>query len=290
MSPGEIITLIGKTNKISIVFFVITCVLLGYEFYLYMKDKKGNKKPTVPLFKKGDSKEPLSIHTPKPTPTPPPHPEPAHSKTQAPLPPLIAQMSPPTMKHSPPLGRKKKKMSRGAKVTIGATLALMVLTVGIAWRLNQPSSQQASNTTSARADEQLTPGAGFLPGESSSSALTVPSVEPTITSSARSLIPTITPRSDIIDLSQGGSTTDDFEPIATPTSQISSGAEATESAATTSTTESVSTSSSEIAQLPQTGASDEATLAPTLPIAGTIQYSIGLLVVASVIVIASLIF
>lgn len=289
MSLSDIITLISKTNKISIVFFVITCVLLGYEFYLFLKDKKGNKKPTIPVFKKGGG-EPLSTHAPKPMPTPPGHPEPAHPKAQAPLPPLIAQMSSPTMKHSPPLGKKKKKMSRGAKVTVGATLALMVLTVGIAWRLNQPASQQATNTTGARADEQLTPGAGFLPSESSSSALTVPSTAPTITSSARALIPTITPRSDIIDLSQGG-TTDDFEPVATPASQLSTDTGATESATTTSTTEeSESTSSSEIAQLPLTGASAEATLAPTLPIAGTIQYSIGLLVVASMIVIASLIF
>lgn len=275
MSPSDIITLISKTNKISIIFFVVTCILLGYEFFLYLKDKKGNKKPTIPSFKKGVPNGPLSTHTPKPMPSPPPHPEQVHAKAQAALPPLISQMSPPNMSHAPPLGKKKKKMSRGTKVTVGATLALMVLTIGIAWRLNQSTSQQASKTTKARADE--------LP--------ITPQISPTSTSSARALIPTITPRADIVDLSQSGTKNDDFEPIATPTLQLSQESVATESA-TTSTTESQteSTSSSEIVQLPLTGASSSATLAPTLPIAGTIQYSIGLLVIASVIVIASLIF
>lgn len=293
MSPSDILTLIGKTNKISVGFFVITCVLLSYELFLYFKEKKGSKKPTIPLFKKGGGKEPLSVHSPKPMPMPPEHPH-APPKQESVLPPLISQMSPPTMKHTPgQTGKKKKKLSRGAKVTAGATLALLVLTVGIAWRLNQPSSQQASNSTSARADEQLTPGAGFLPSESSGSALTMPTLIPTIT--GRALIPTITPRSDILDLGQQGST-DQFEPVATPTSTLSSDESATESATTSSTettSDSESSPSSELSQLPMTGGSEssaEATLAPTLPIAGTIQYSIGLLVVASIIVIASLVF
>lgn len=294
MSPSDILAAIGKTNKISIGFFVITCVLLSYELYLYMKDKKGNKKPSIPLFKKG-GKEPLSVHASKPMPAPPEHPQ-AAKKPEV-LPPLISQMSPPSMKHSPS-NKKKKKLSRGAKVTVGATLALMVLTVGIAWRLNQPSQQQASNTTSARAaDEQLTPGAE-LPSESSSSALTMPTLIPTVTpssgssSSSASLItptsvpsPTVTPSSGAIDLSSQSSQ-EEFEPTATPAVADQTASDS----ATTATETSESSSSGELSSLPETGASAEATLEPTLPIAGTIQYSIGLLVVASLIVIASLVF
>ncbi|MBI1862695.1 hypothetical protein HYS00_01100, partial [Candidatus Microgenomates bacterium] len=106
MSPSDIISVIAKTNKISLGFFVVTCILLGYELYLYLKDKNGNKKPSIPVFKKG-AQEPLSTHTAKPVPTPPQNL--AAKSKPASMPPLIGQMSPPTMSHSPVMGKKKKK-------------------------------------------------------------------------------------------------------------------------------------------------------------------------------------
>lgn len=285
MSIADIIALISKTNKISLGFFVITCILLAYEFYLYVKDKKKTKKPSIPQFNKG--KEPLSTHPAKPLPTPPANPlsQVGHSKQAAGagLPPLISQMSPPTMNHAPLGAKKKKKLSRGAKVTVGATLALTVLTVGIAWRLNQPTQQQAVNTTLTRADESITPGTQ-LPTESTSSAETSQSASSSSTVS-RDLIPTITPRPDIIDLTSVSPTL--MPTVGQPSPTISRSMSET----TTETVEDgTETESSEIAQLPVSGGSESATLAPTLPIAGTIQYSLGLLVIASAIVIASLIF
>lgn len=273
MSLADIITLIGRTNKISLAFFVITCVLLVYEFYLYMKDKNGGKKPSIPGFKKA-TKEPLSIHTPKPMPAPPVHPSQKAGVT-TPLPPLIAKMSPPTMNHAPG-AKKKKKLSRGAKVTIGATLALMVLTVGIAWRLNQPSQQQATNTTFTRADDSITPGAE-IPVDSTTSA-----------QASRPLIPTITPRPDLVDLTS-------VSPTPTVSARISPSPLPSPTVAAQADREADSSDSADIAEiatLPVTGGNStvEATIQPTLPIAGTIQYSLGLLVIASAIVVASLIF
>lgn len=283
MPLSDIVAVIAKTNKISLGFFVITCILLSYELYLYLKDKKGTKKPSIPLFKKGPALQPLSTHTAKPVPTPPAHT--GAVPKMAPIPPLISQMSPPSKMHSPAIASKKKKMSRGAKVTIGATAALTVLTIGIAWKLNQSSSQQAGLTSqNAKASEQLTPDVPISTNESSASAATnnlSPSPIPSesITGTTRTLIPTITPRHDLVDLTSG-KTGNGFEGVATTTPTLSP-----------SPDETPSTDSAEIAALPATGgASDAATLAPTLPIAGTIQYSIGLLVVASVIVLASLIF
>ena len=291
MSPNDIFDLIGKTNKISIIFFVITLVLLGYEFLLYIKDKKSNRKPKLPFFKKGGLGAPGQAKAPEGLGSLG-MPQGAKPAPAAPIPPLISQMSGPSAKHLPPL-KNKKKVTRGAKVTIGATAALMVLTIGIAWRLNQPGTQQAGlDSPNARAaDGFITPGADVLPPGGSPSALTA--VTPTVAIGNRALIPTITPRLisptpvNQIDLSGGGA----LSPTPSFTGTSLATQEGTLSSTTSaSTDETESSSGAEIVELPITGGSESATLAPTLPVAGTIQYSIGLLVIASMIVVASLIF
>jgi hypothetical protein len=46
----DISSLLSQTNLVSITFFFITIVLIGYEFVLFTKDKKKKSKPVIPGF------------------------------------------------------------------------------------------------------------------------------------------------------------------------------------------------------------------------------------------------
>ena len=46
----DFLDLLGSVNKISIFFFIVTLGVLGYEFYLFQKEKRRKEKPTIPTF------------------------------------------------------------------------------------------------------------------------------------------------------------------------------------------------------------------------------------------------
>ena len=60
MDVSELLT---NTNKISLAFFLITSLLIGYELFLFAKDKGKKKKPTIPGFKTGVA-APSAAHAP----------------------------------------------------------------------------------------------------------------------------------------------------------------------------------------------------------------------------------
>src|SRR3990167_2737574 len=46
----DVLELLGSVNKVSIFFFILTLGVLGYEFYLFQKEKKKKEKPKIPTF------------------------------------------------------------------------------------------------------------------------------------------------------------------------------------------------------------------------------------------------
>lgn len=46
----DIVSLLISLNKISLIIFLITCAVLGYEIYLLIKEKKQRDDPTIPNF------------------------------------------------------------------------------------------------------------------------------------------------------------------------------------------------------------------------------------------------
>ncbi len=54
----DIFAVLGSLNKVSIFFFVVTLGVLGYELYVYQKEKKLKTKPRIPKFNAAKTVQP----------------------------------------------------------------------------------------------------------------------------------------------------------------------------------------------------------------------------------------
>src|SRR3990167_545279 len=54
----DIFEILGSLNKISIFFFVVTLGVLGYELYVFQKEKKQKEKPKIPKFNAAKTVQP----------------------------------------------------------------------------------------------------------------------------------------------------------------------------------------------------------------------------------------
>lgn len=57
----DFLDILGSVNKISILFFIITLGVLGYEFYLFRKEKRKQQKPKIPTFSQTKTVAPQNL-------------------------------------------------------------------------------------------------------------------------------------------------------------------------------------------------------------------------------------